>query len=52
MILEFGKARGVLSPRDLELIAVVTRGKVPSELQSAHLAGIMNRLSEAGFDFS
>lgn len=48
---EFGKAHRVLSPRDLEFIGIITKGRVPSELQSTQLFDIMNRLTEAGFDF-
>lgn len=48
---EFGKTRRVLSPRDLEFVSVITRGRVPSELQSAQLFDIMNRLEIAGFHF-
>jgi hypothetical protein len=49
---EFGTRHRVLSPRDLEFIAIVTKRRVPSELQSVQLMDIMNRLTEAGFDFS
>lgn len=48
---DFGTKRRLLSPRDLEFIRVITKGRVPSELQSAQLFDIMNRLTEAGFDF-
>lgn len=47
---EFGTAHRVLSPRDLEFISLLTRGRVPSERQSAQLFDIMTRLREAGFD--
>jgi hypothetical protein len=47
----YAAKRRILTPKDLSIVKIVSRGGIPTERQSIHLLSVMRRLSEAGFSF-
>lgn len=48
---KFAAQRRLLTPKDLSMVKMVSQGGIPTERQSIHLTGVIQRLSDAGFNF-
>jgi hypothetical protein len=48
---KFGLERRLLAGRDLDLVKLMAKGKIPSDRQSLLLAEVVQRLTDSGFNF-